>query len=293
MPIKLQVKNETSTLDTVILGIGTDPGDPSAGNPKAEFHLAHGTYPTRNNILNNMNDFEKALIENGVKVLRPVNLPNQTQLFTRDLGFVIGNELFVCTMKEGRQEEISGISYLLDLLGPMKVTDLSDEKDIKIEGGDIVMTDNTIFVGLSGRTNNKAFHYLKEKFKGKKNVVQIKIVTDKNDHREHSIHLDCVFNPLGNNCAIVYEDGIKNKSELYENLKLPESNIFKPNAWQFAAMYANVFSINPYTVIIEKEFIDLKYWLKEKGFTTIEVEYNQVSKLGGLLRCSTLPLRRL
>ncbi|MCD6017387.1 MAG: amidinotransferase [Bacteroidetes bacterium] len=292
MPVTLQVNNETSALDSVILGIGTDPGDPGSGNPKTEFHLDHGTYPSRASLLNNINDFERVLIENGIKVFRPINLQKKTQLFTRDLGFVIGDELFLCPMVEGRKKEIQGISYLLDHLGPVKTIDLSKEKGINIEGGDVILTDDTIFVGLSQRTNTKAYRYLKKRFAGKRNVIQIKIVADQNDYQEHSLHLDCVFNPLGKNCAIVYERGIKNVSKLYEHLQMQKSNIFKPNTWQFVAMCANVFSINPHTVIIEREFIDLNYWLKARGFTTIEVNFKEISKLGGLLRCSTLPLRR-
>jgi N-dimethylarginine dimethylaminohydrolase len=45
-------------------------------------------------------------------------------------------------------------------------------------------------------------------------------------------------------------------------------------------------------VIIEKEFIKLKYWLLEKGFKVVEVSFREVSKLGGLFRCATLPLVR-
>lgn len=292
MPLNIHVNNEISKLEAVILGIGTDPSDPGAGNPKTKFHLEHSTYPNKNSLLNNINDFEKALIENGVLVFRPVNLQKQTQLFTRDLGFVIGNELFLCPMNDNRKNEIKGISYLMDILGPVKIIDLSKEKDLKIEGGDIVLTDHTIFVGLSQRTNNKAFQYLKKRFTGQKNVIQVKIETDQDNHQEHSLHLDCVFNPLGKDCAIVYEDGIKHVTKLYDELQLPESNIFKPNKWQFVSMCANVLSINPTTVIIEKEFIDLNYWLKERGFTVIEVNFKDISKLGGLLRCSTLPLRR-
>lgn len=292
MPIELHVNNETSCLDSVILGIGTDPGEPGSNNPKAEFHLNHGSYPSREQLLNDINNLEKVLIENGIKVFRPINLQKKTQLFTRDIGFVIGDELFLSAMDK-RQKEIEAILYLLDFMGPVKTIDLSKEKGLKIEGGDIVLTDDTLFVGLSGRTNTKAFQYLKERFAGKKNVVQIKIVTDKNDHTEHSLHLDCVFNPLGNRCAIVYENGIKNIAELYQHIQVPEINVFKATPLQFISMNTNVLSINPNTVIIEKEFIELKYWLKERGFTTLEVDYKHICKLGGLFRCTTFPLRRI
>lgn len=292
MPIELQVNNEISNLDSVILGIGTDPSEPGSYNPKTEFHLKHGSYPSSYEILQDINNLEKVLTENGVKIFRPINLQKKTQLFTRDIGFVIGDELFLSAMDK-RKKEILGITYLVDFLGPIKTIDLSKEKGIKIEGGDIVLTEDTIFVGLSERTNTKAFQYLKDRFSGKRNIVQVKIVTDKNDYLEHSLHLDCVFNPLGNQCAIVYEKGIKNISELYKHLQLPETNIYKVNTWQFISMNTNVLSINHNTVIIEKEFIELKYWLQAKGFKTLEVDFKHISKLGGLFRCSTLPLRRV
>jgi len=36
----------------------------------------------------------------------------------------------------------------------------------------------------------------------------------------------------------------------------------------------------------------LNKWLREEGFTVEEIDYSQISKQGGLLRCSTMPLVR-
>ncbi|MDF2448219.1 MAG: arginine deiminase [Bacteroidota bacterium] len=293
MPLNLRIENEFSQLDSVILGIATDTSDPGSNNPKAEFHLDHGTYPGRKDLIHDVNNFEQALIENGIKVFRPQNISKKTQIFTRDIGFVIDDMFFISSMIEGREKEVEGITYLLDLIGPKHITDLSKENNLKIEGGDVVLANGKVFVGLSDRTNTNAFQYLKERFKGKREVIQVEIVTNPHDHRDHSLHLDCVFNPLGNQCAIVYEDGIKNIEDLYENIDIEDTDIFKVNNWQFYAMAPNVLSLGPTKVIIESEFVDLKYWLREKGFTTIEVDYRQISKLGGLFRCSTLPLFRL
>jgi len=57
-------------------------------------------------------------------------------------------------------------------------------------------------------------------------------------------------------------------------------------------MYSNVFSISEDIVISEKNFKRLNNWLRQRGFTVEEVPYAEVSKQGGLLRCSTLPLIR-
>lgn len=291
MGIKLNIHDETSTLDTVILGIGVDMGGPGTINPKSKFHLEQDTYPQQEDIQKEMDLLERALLENEVKVFKPVNLKNKTQLFTRDLGFVIGDEFFVSNILDSREKEIQAIEYLLEFIDQDKIIRIND-KEIRIEGGDVIVNGDTIFVGLSARTNDKGYQYIKEHLLRKKNVVQIKLELDKNDHRENSLHLDCAFQPIGKNHAIVYEKAIRNISTLYDNLNIPQENIFKVNEWQFVRMFPNIFSIAQDKIIIEKEFIDLKYWLLDRGFNVIEINYNQISKLSGLLRCSTLPLIR-
>jgi len=292
MPLQLNITNETSQLDSVILGTSIDPGAPGSLNPKARFHLEHGSYPTQDEIYREVEAFEKILLENGVKVFRPVNIQKMIQLFTRDIGFVIGDRFFISAMSQEREKELEGINYLLELMDPSKITDLRKEKELSIEGGDVIVTPSTIFVGKSERTNDKGYEFLKTFYKGQKNVVQVKLSTDKNDHREHPVHLDCVFQPVGQNFAIVYDKAIKNSDTLYKYLDIPLSNIFRPNEIEFVQMVPNILSLNENTVIIEKEFIELKYWLLERGFRVIETPFKNVSKLSGLLRCVTLPLCR-
>jgi N-dimethylarginine dimethylaminohydrolase len=292
MALKLNISDETSTLDAVILGIAEDLSGPGSFNPGEHFHHAVDSYPTQASIATEINSLEKALIENGVKVFRPLNIKNKIQLFTRDIGFVIDDLFFVSNMISPRQIELRGIEYILELLDPKKIIYTSRYKDLEIEGGDIVIKNDIVFVGLSGRTNDEGFEFLRKFFAGKKKVVQIKLTENKKDDRLHPLHLDCVFQPIGDNYAIVYEDGIKNLDEFYENINIPEQNIFQANTWQFFKMYPNVLSLAKDTVIIEREFIELKYWLEDRNFKVVEVNFNQISKLSGLLRCCTLPLVR-
>ncbi len=292
MPLQLHAEDETSTLDTVILGIAEDPAGPGSLNPKTRFHIDHGTYPTQDAIREEMNSLEKALIENGVKIFRPQNSKNLVQLFTRDLGFVVGDTFFVSQMEPKRMPELAGIDHLLDLFDPQKIVRISGSEDIRIEGGDVVLRGDTVFVGLSERTNRRGFLFLKEQLKGKKTVVPLKLVMRRNDHRSHSLHLDCAFQPLGDNHTIVYEDGIRDVKDLYKHLDVPDENIFKADEGQFHRMFANVLSLSKTTVVIEKEFIELKYWLLARGFNVVEVQFREIGKLNGLVRCATLPLIR-
>jgi len=55
---------------------------------------------------------------------------------------------------------------------------------------------------------------------------------------------------------------------------------------------SNVFVISPEVVVSNKGFKRLNKWLEEKGILVEKVDYSDVSKMSGLLRCSTLPLYR-
>lgn len=296
MGLKLNVQNETSTLDTVILGIGELPSGPSYNNPKSLFYLEQDTYPVQKAILHEINQFQNILIENGVKVLRPKCKENLIQIFARDIGFVIGDTFIKSSMIASRKPEIDCIDYILDYIdSSCSIIDASDKKygDAKIEGGDVMLNNDTVFIGKSNRTNDKGFELIKDLFGSTKKVVQIEVNVDSLDYKKHVLHLDCTFQPIGTNHAIIYEDGIKNINDLYKHLSIPAQNIFVVNKPQFLRMFPNILSLSEKKVVIEKEFIELKYWLLDKGFHPIEVEYKEISKLSGLLRCSTLPLVRI
>ncbi len=57
-------------------------------------------------------------------------------------------------------------------------------------------------------------------------------------------------------------------------------------------MTPNVFSISPEVVVIEENFKRLAEQFKEWGIQPEPIPYFEVSKMGGLLRCSTMPLIR-
>jgi N-dimethylarginine dimethylaminohydrolase len=57
-------------------------------------------------------------------------------------------------------------------------------------------------------------------------------------------------------------------------------------------MNSNVFSISPEVVVSEQNFTRLNAQLRNWGFTVEEIPYAETAKMEGLLRCSTLPLRR-
>jgi N-dimethylarginine dimethylaminohydrolase len=57
-------------------------------------------------------------------------------------------------------------------------------------------------------------------------------------------------------------------------------------------MQSNLLSIRPDLVISEPSFTAINKWLTMKGIEVVTVPYDQISKQGGLFRCTTLPLTR-
>lgn len=69
-------------------------------------------------------------------------------------------------------------------------------------------------------------------------------------------------------------------------------NIITINRNQMYQMYSNVFSISNDLIISEENFSILNHELSKRGFKVETVKYSEISKMSGLLRCSTMPLKR-
>jgi len=287
--MKLSVTNETGRLEAVVLGIGVDQGAPFAINPLMKLHLEQNTYPTEEDTCKEIASFHKILSENNIEIFRPENVSGVEQIFTRDIGFVVDDKFCISNMKHPvRSKELAGIQYLIDQMNSNDLVRFPE--DAVIEGGDVLLLDDHILVGLSDRTNEAGIAHLQSVFPHKK-VTGLELVVDQEDADRNVLHLDCCFQPVGENAAIIYEEGFVNRPEIIYDL-FSEDQLIKVNKAQKNAMFPNVFSIDTYTVIIDEVFTELKDQLLQRGFKVIGVNYRETSKLSGLLRCSTLPLRR-
>ena len=72
-----------------------------------------------------------------------------------------------------------------------------------------------------------------------------------------------------------------------------EENCFHVTDQEMFEMFPNVFSISPEVVVSDKAFTRMNaFFRNEWGITVEEINYREISKMGGLLRCSTMPLIR-
>jgi N-dimethylarginine dimethylaminohydrolase len=93
--------------------------------------------------------------------------------------------------------------------------------------------------------------------------------------------------------ALVHRGGFENPNELEHVLaSFSPNNICEVTAEEMQRMHCNVFSISPDTVVSDLRFSRTNAQMRQWGYTVIEVDLKETSKMGGLLRCTTLPLRR-
>lgn len=300
---QINVKNETSRLKTVVLGTaqscGPTPTAEEAYDPKSLEHILAGTYPKEEDMIAEMNTFEAVLKKYNVEVLRPKLLKDCNQIFSRDIAFVIDDVFFRANILPDREEEYLAIQHIVDQINPEKVVELPEEAHI--EGGDVMPWNNHIFIGtytaenyshhITARTNKLAVEQITKLFPNK--TVKSFELRKSTNAKENALHLDCCFQPLGKNKAILHKNGFLVEEE-YQWLVnfFGKENIFEITSDEMYQMFSNVFSISEEVIVSEKNFTRLNNWLREQGFTVEEIPYAEISKQEGLLRCSTLPLLR-
>ena len=302
--LKLRVTNETDRLKAVILGTavsnGATPTLEEAYDPKSAEHIKAGTYPIEKDMVAEMDAFAAVLQKYSVQVYRPEIIRDCNQIFTRDIGFVIDDVFIKANILPDRQAEFQAIEYIVKQMNPDKV--ITPPEEVHIEGGDVMPWNEHIFIGtykgddykeqVTARTNMAGVAFIQKLFPHKK-VKEFDLVKSKTEARDNALHLDCCFQPVGKNKAIIYKGGFRSEAD-YQYLVdiFGAENLFHIEREEMYEMNSNVFSISPDVVVSEKHFTRLNAWLRAQGLTVEEIPYSEISKQEGLLRCSTLPLLR-
>lgn len=300
----LQITDETSPLKSVVLGTakssGPMPEPKDAYDPKSLEHILAGTYPEEADMVQEMQGFCSVLEKHGVQVFRPEILKDCNQIFSRDIAFVVDDKLVEANILPEREREFEAILHVLNHIEDDQV--IVPPEEVHVEGGDVMPWKEYLFVGtytgpgyrdfITARTNQEAVDFLTETFP-KRIVKPFELRKSNTDPRKNALHLDCCFQPVGRDMAILHRDSFINPKE-YEWLLayFGPGKVFEINEEEMYRMFSNVFSISPEVVVSERSFKRLNDWFRDHGLTVEEIPYQEVAKQGGLLRCSTLPLER-
>ena len=224
-------------------------------------------------------EFIKKLEEHGVEVIRlPASEQFPEQVFTRDIGFTLGEDIFIAEMasdiREGEEDALEGWLKSSDTL-------FQKLRANKIEGGDVIIDRNTVFVGISSRTSIEAVRELATK------LPDHEIIPVPFD--EKYLHLDCVFNILSSKIGLIFPGALDDEtitmlSEKYKLIEVSEEEQF--------TMGTNVLSIGNKKVFSLPQNTGVNEQMRAHGFNVIEVEFSEIIKSGGSFRCCSMPVER-
>lgn len=288
--IHVNVRSEIDPLKTVImcwanpcrinLSMITSVFDPSVRE-----QLRHNTwkYYRYTGVRKQQCQFIQILRDRGVTVLFLDNVPRVgSQHYTRDIAFCIDDALFVARMgTRYREPEQRALIPLLPHLSQVVRLERG-----RIEGGDVMLHDDKVLVGLGEATDMEGVDALRRKLDELGNPREVVAVPFA--HRG-VIHLDTKFNIVGRNVAL-----FARKSFQPDTVRWFERHfdLIEATDEEVRNIEINTFALGGGRVIMQERSERLAKLVQQKGLTPILVNYSEVTHWPGSFRCTTLPVER-
>ncbi|MGF1504672.1 MAG: dimethylarginine dimethylaminohydrolase family protein [Anaerolineae bacterium] len=204
-----------------------------------------------------------------------------SQYFTRDVAIVIGERLIISKLKEPlRFGERDGLASLVSSLDSEHAAAVDRGY---LEGGDVLLDADTVWGGMGDRTDEAGMRWLCDYLGEAYTVIGVPLAND-------ILHLDVVFNRVSRDLLLLYPPAIR-APELLDSL-YQRFRVIEVTASEQFAMATNVVSIAPDTLVADARFTRIHGELRAHGLNVLTIEYDEVAKMGGSLRCCTCPLVR-
>ncbi len=199
------------------------------------------------------------------------------QFNVRDAAVVIGSQLVLSRMaRVVRSREPDLLAVALGVQPALAIP------AGKLEGGDVVVTPSEVFVGLGERTDEAGYTSLGELLAGDRVVTPIRLTSS-------AVHLDVALNLLGLRLGVIHRPSIL--GDLPPSLG--DVEWIEVTDEEFAEQAVNVLVLDPGTVMLDARHERLRVALESRGLRCVPVELNEITKVGGGVRCMTLPLVRV
>ena len=102
-----------------------------------------------------------------------------------------------------------------------------------------------------------------------------------------------MYKRQGEKNAIICPDGFSSKDQLDLVLNIfGENNVYMAYGKEAFNLVSNLLVLSPKVIVSDKRFSKINTWLERNDFLVEKISYENVSKMSGLFRCSTLPLLR-
>ena len=199
-----------------------------------------------------------------VEILEPLDaFPDS--VFIEDNAVILEGRAVLCSMKAtSRQGEVSFLADALQSRLPV----LRLQPPVFIDGGDILQTEDILFVGQSQRTNKEAVTALQSLTS--KQVVPVRV--------KKGLHLKTSVNSLGRNLLTINPSHIE--TEPFRNFEWIEVDEEEDYA-------ANCLTVGN-SVILPAGFPKLEQRIQAHGLSTLPVEMSEFQKADGGVTCLSL-----
>jgi glycine amidinotransferase len=247
--------------------------------------------------------FARTLAEHGVKVHRPEVLqppeseymaPNREggQLYTRDPILVVGERVIELPMRiPCRRREVFGLRPILRRLAahgfdwiaaPTPSPSEPTDDDLFLEGGDVLLDGDQIYVGISGcASTERGAEWLQRILGAGYQVHPVRL-------RHDVLHLDCAMGlvrpGLGMVCFEKLEGSLPGPLERYELIEVSHE--------EASRLATNGCPLDVDTLLVAEGNERVTDELRRRGIEVIPVPYDVPVALGGALRCSHHPIWR-
>jgi dimethylargininase len=204
----------------------------------------------------------------AVEILEPLDtFPDS--VFIEDNAVILNGRAVLCSMKEtSRQGEASFLADALQSRLPV----LRLQAPVFIDGGDVLQTESTVFVGLSQRTHREAVEALQSLTP--KPVVPV--------HVKQGLHLKTSVSALGNDLLIIQPSQVDTEPlNGYEWIEVDEDEAYA----------ANCLTVGN-NVILPAGFPKLEQRIQEYGFSTLPVDMSEFQKADGGVTCLSLLIEK-
>lgn len=222
--------------------------------------------------------FCEVLRKNGIELVEiPASAEYPEQVFTRDISFTIGSTVFISDMRHPirKGEEQLLKTWLHQHQLPFQ------ELTASIEGGDVILDDHTVFVGISQRTSEAAVQELSSLLEDY-TIKRLPIVSS-------YLHLDCVLNFLSEDEVLIFSPAFAKKdvqwlADRYQLIEVTPEEQF--------TLGTNILSLGNKRIISLPVNRQVNTSLRERGYLVEEVDFSEIIKSGGSFRCCSMPLLR-
>lgn len=241
--------------------------------------------------------------------------PIPNLMFQRDPMFIVGDSLFISNMSSKARKRETFISKIVtenhEIFSKNKIYDLNNFEGT-IEGGDVILFNNMVWIGISERTTKNAVENLSKILQ--RNQKDLKIIAFQIPPKRAYMHLDTIISIIDTNTFLIdpvafkkvkIYDVNKNFSEIKQSfvewvLGLNSRNrvitvggsnsiISQREQWNDGA---NVLALDNNKIIVYERNSITNSILKKKNVKVIAINSSELSRGRGGPHCMSMPLSR-